>query len=722
VIALEVLADAVRDRSADPYRGTELTSEDIVEVVFTSGTTAEPKGVVITHRNVLANLEPLEKEIIRYLKYERVFHPLRFLNLLPLSHVFGQFLGIFVPQLLGATVIFHETLNPSEIVRTIKRERVSVLVAVPRLLETLRDKIRRDLEAAGSRDWFEKQFADSAGDHFVKRWWRFRDIHNQFGWKFWAFICGGAALDVETEAFWGRLSFVVIQGYGLTETTSLVSVNHPFRLGRGSIGKVLPGREIKLDSTGEILVRGENIAAGYTQGGELVPVLGQEGWFHTGDVGELDEKGNLYFKGRKKNVIVTPEGLNIYPDDLEAALKRQSEVRDCVVVGLAREGNSEPCAVLILQHNGHDPERVVRRANQSLAEFQHIRRWFVWPDDDFPRTSTQKPKINLIEQEIQSRLSGSTAASAPAGPLSDLIGRITGRPIAGLSPETSLSEDLNLSSIERVELLSALEDRYQTDINESKFGSATTVGELERMLQHPRGKRSDYRYPRWAQWRLIRLLRVGIYYLLSWPATHLMAHPRIRGREHLRGVRGPVLIVANHITQVDVGFVLAALPLRLRHRLAVAMLGELLQQMRNPPDSVRLPRRWIEQLSYVLVVALFNVFPLPQQTGFRESFAYAGESADRGYSILVFPEGRRTQDGALSPFRTGIGLLVKNLNLEVVTMRIGGLFEMKQRGRRFARPGAITVSVGMPRRFGPDADPEQITRELETEMAGLQSE
>jgi long-chain acyl-CoA synthetase len=143
VIALEVLADAVRDRSADPYRGTELTRESIVEIVFTSGTTAEPKGVVITHRNVLANLEPLEKEITRYLKYERVFHPLRFLNLLPLSHVFGQFLGIFVPQLLGATVIFHETLNPSEIVRTIKRERVSVLVAVPRLLETLRDKIRR---------------------------------------------------------------------------------------------------------------------------------------------------------------------------------------------------------------------------------------------------------------------------------------------------------------------------------------------------------------------------------------------------------------------------------------------------------------------------------------------------------------------------------------------------------------------------------------------------
>ncbi len=145
-------------------------------------------------------------------------------------------------------------------------------------------------------------------------------MHRQFGWKFWAFICGGAALDEATETFWSRLAFAVVQGYGLTESTSLISVNHPFRTGRRSIGKLLPGREVKLAPDGEILARGENIAAGYWQGERLIPVSGDGGWFHTGDLGALDEQGNLYFKGRKNSMIVTAAGMNVYPQDLETAL------------------------------------------------------------------------------------------------------------------------------------------------------------------------------------------------------------------------------------------------------------------------------------------------------------------------------------------------------------------------------------------------------------------
>src|ERR1039457_2135962 len=328
---LDTLREQLADVSDAPVVLAGVTRDDIVQIVFTSGTTAEPRGVVITHGNILANLEPLEREIGKYLRYERIFHPLRFLNLLPLSHVFGQFLGMFLPQLLAATVIFQDTLNPTEVLHVIKKERVSVVVAVPRLMESLKDKLVRDFDAAGRQEWFQRQFQAANHQHFVRRWWRFRKIHNQFGLKFWAFISGGRALDAETEEFWRRLSFVVVQGYGLTETTSLISLNHPFRTGKRSIGKVLEGREIKLDENGEILVRGANVAAGYWQGKELRPVLSEGGWFRTGDLGELDAEGNLYFKGRKKNVIVTREGMNIYPEDLEAALRQQHEVRDCVV-------------------------------------------------------------------------------------------------------------------------------------------------------------------------------------------------------------------------------------------------------------------------------------------------------------------------------------------------------------------------------------------------------
>ena len=719
-LLLESLCESLERHSEMPYTPVHLRPEDPVEIVFTSGTTSEPKGVVISQANILANLNPLEKEIAKYLKWERFVHPVRFLNLLPLSHVFGQFLGIFVPPLLGGTVMFLDTLNPTEVISAIQRERISVLVAVPRLLESLRDKIERDGEAAGTLEKLHRDFEASKGQHFLRRWWWFRRIHNQFGWKFWAFVSGGAALDREVEEFWRGLGFAVVQGYGLTETTSLVTVNHPFKLGKGSIGKPLAEREIKLADDGEILVRGANVTSGYWQGKDTATLLDGDGWFHTGDRGELDAEGNLHFKGRSKEVIVNAEGMNIFPADLEAALRRQPEVRDCVVVGYERGGNAEPCAVLILTDETADAETVVRRANQSLAGFQQIRRWYVWPDEDFPRSTIQKPRTRVIAAEVQARLGGGESGrEAPPGTLVELIWRATGRPAGKLNPQANLEKDLNLSSLDRVELLSAIEDRYQIDLNESRFAAATTVGELEQMLRKPPAARSDYVYPRWAQRWPLTWIRVAVYYLLSWPATLLLGYPRVRGRENLRGEHGPLLIISNHVTYVDIGFILAALPARFRHLLAVAMIGERLRGMRRPPREAGFFKRAVDRIGYALVVALFNVFPLPQLTGFRESFAYAGESVDRGYSVMVFPEGSRTKDGKLAPFRSGIGLLVERLGIPTLPVRIDGLYEVKKAGKHMTRPGTVRVTIGSPVRFETGTAPEAIAAELERLVESL---
>ena len=720
-LRLESLREALVRHSSASYSAVAVTRNDIAEIIFTSGTTADPRGVVLTHGNILANLTPLETEIAKYIKYERIFHPIRFLNLLPLSHVFGQFLGVFVPQLIGGTVLFQETLNPSEIIGAIKKEKVSVTVTVPRVIETIKDKIERDLEIRGKKDWFKRHFAAAADEKFMRRWWRFRKIHNLFGWKFWAFISGGAALDAETEEFWRRLSFVVIQGYGLTESTSLISVNHPFKLGRKSIGKVLPGREMKLDESGEILVRGENIAQAYWQGKELVPVAGGEGWFRTGDLGALDAEGNLYFKGRKKNVIVTPAGMNVYPADLEEALRHQPEIKDAVVIGLARGENSEPCGVLILR-NGN-PEEAVKRANEQLAEYQRMRCWMVWPESDFPRTSTQKPRTNLIQQWAEAQAKGSSnGLPMSEGGLAELISRVSKRSATALNPAARLEDDLNLSSLDRVELMSAIEDRYGVDLDEGEVTQNTTVEQLEKMLQSRAGERTQYVYPPWVQSRPIHWLRALIYYLMTWPATMILAKPEIHGRKHLRGIKGPLLIVSNHITETDIGFIQAALPARMRTNLAVAMQGEMLNAMRNPSREWNPIRRWWEQLQYFLVVALFNVFPLPQRSGFRQSFAYAGESVDRGYSVVVFPEGRRTTSGELSPFRTGIGFLYERLNLPVLPIHIDGLYELKMNNKKWAPPGAVRVTIGKPIRFDPQMSAEAIARELQNEVAALKSE
>jgi long-chain acyl-CoA synthetase len=574
----------------------------------------------------------------------------------------------------------------------------------------------------------------------------FRSVHRRLGWKFWALICGGAALSRETEEFFKRIGYAVVQGYGMTETASLISLNHPFRATEGSVGKVLPGREFRLAEDGEILVRGENVAVGYWEKGALrQPGPEDDGWLHTGDRGELDPGGNLRFRGRKKNVIVTPAGLNIYPEDLETALRKQPAIRDAAVIPVQIGANAEPCAVLLLQTNviptgvpapfagtqrrdlgdaatlpaSIEPSRsdplavlaqsAIAAANSTLAEYQRIHRWLLWPEPDFPRTPTGKARLAVLASRAARLL------HAPATSTSDSFTSFT----SSASFPSSLKD---LSSLDRVELLSTLEHRYNVELDETQFANAQSFAEIQQLLAQPDARRSDYVYPRWTQRAPIRLFRLLIYYALTWPTTLLLAHPRIHGRGHLASLKGPVLFVANHTTRrADIGLILYALPPRFRHRLATAMLGETLQTFRNPPREWSFAKRWLWQLGYFLLVSLFNVFPLPQLSGFRESFRFAGESVDRGYGLLVFPEGvvndRDTPD--MVPFQPGIGLLAQNLNIPIVPMRLGGVWQMKQQHRRLAHFNELTVHIGAPVTFPPGAPAAEIASRLQSLVQSL---
>ena len=696
-LSLKNLSDTHSDA---PYPANP---NELVQIVFTSGTTAEPKGVCLTHRNLLANLAPIEKEFRTYARWERLVHPLRFLCLLPLSHVFGQLMGIFIPELMGAEVYFRESYKPSEIVGVVKKQRINVLVTVPRVLETLKEEVSRK----GAK--IEEQLAAAEGRHFLRNWWTFRDVHRRFGWRFWAFVTGGATLESDTETFWRRVGYAVIQGYGMTETAALTSLSHPFRMQRGSIGKPVAGQQMKLTDDGEILVRGDNVSPGYWNHSRQA-LTDQQGWIHTGDIGEVDAQGNIYFRGRSKDTIVTAAGLKIFPADLEAALDRQPEIKASAVIALPGSNGTEALAVLIPRNAHSDLNVAVQRANDSLAEFQRIRHWIAWPRPDFPRTAgTRKVIKGQVEASVETM-------NTPA-PLSlPVISRIAGA--KHFDASANLANDLKLDSLGRVELLSALEDQYQIELDEAAVTEATTIADIEKIVSRGKSDAVRYPYPRWAMRRPITWIRFLVYHFFVLPITMFMCRVRVNGAERLAKVTGPALLISNHVTDVDAGLILSALPPRWRSRLAIAMQGELLRDWRYPPATLPWYLRLKSRVAYALAAALFNVFSIPRRSGFRQSFAYAGEAVDRGWSVLIFPEGVETNDGSIQPFKAGIGLLASELNIPVIPIRLEGLFELKQQRQLFAPAGTASVTFGEPVTFRGETA-EEIKIELERRVREL---
>jgi long-chain acyl-CoA synthetase len=661
---------------------------DTAEIIFTSGATAEPKGVVLTHRNILANTVPIEQEVLKYRKYGRPFFPLRFLNLLPLSHMFGQAMATFIPPMLPGTTIFMRSFSPHEIVHQIRSRRVSVLVSVPKILDVLREHLRHAAPSTSSMT--------DAPMHWVKRWWVHRDVHRLFGLKFWSCVVGAAPLDAELEAWWGRLGFAVIQGYGLTETAPVVTLNHPFSMRRGSVGKPIHGLKVKVAADGEILVRGDNVTQGYFNAPDATAAAFEDGWLRTGDIGEIDESGRLYVRGRKKEMIVRADGLNVFPDDVERVLNGGGGVRDSAVVGLSEGGDERVHAVLILEP-GAALDDVLRRANAQLADHQRIRTAAVWPGEHLPRTDGTR---KLKRVEIRRWAQGEQGPSTPARD-EDAVGALLARFAHGrrVSAATSL-DDLGLSSLERVELMVALEQKLQTSVDEGAFSSARTIGDLRALVEGGTAGAAEPHdvvdFPTWGRRWPSRLLRSVLQAVLVLPLTRLFAHASVGGLEHVRSLPGPVIFASNHQSHMDAPVILAALPRTVRRRVAPAMAKEFFKAHFFPAGFTRWQRAR-NSLLYYLAVLAFHAFPLPQrEAGARDTLKYIGGLASDGYSILLFPEGQRGETGTLKPFRPGVGMIGSRLNLPVVPVCLDGVDRVLHPSWRMAKPGPVRVTFGAP--------------------------
>lgn len=709
----------------------EVSRDDLAQIVFTSGATAEPKGVVIRHRNILANVVPVEREILKYKKYARPFLPLRFLNLLPLSHLFGQSMATNIPPMVDGTVVFMRSFNPYDIVRIVKTWRISVIVCVPKILEVLKEHALR----------IEPLAADTpeARLSIPMRWWRYRRIHRELGLKFWAFVVGAAPLPAALEAFWKQLGFVVIQGYGLTETAPIVTLNHPFKTTSGSVGTPIAGVEVRIAEDGEILVRGENVTTGYYQGaggaggaegagaagatgapgpgGAEGRTLDAEGWLHTGDIGEQDAEGRIYIKGRKKEMIVTPEGLNVFPDDVERALDAEPGVIESAVVARIADGAERVHAVLVLAP-GVSPDAVVSRANQRLQDHQRVRSFSVWSAGPLPRTEGTK---KLKRQAIRDWVASGADPAAPT-PGDDPVAAILAKFAGGrtMAADTSL-DDLGLSSLDRVELMVALEDRLQTRVDEARFASARTIGELTALLDTPPADAAlvePVNFPSWNRRPLVGVIRRLS--LATWilPLARVFAWLRVEGRDHLHELEGPVVFAANHQSHFDVPVILAALPGHWRQMVAPAMAKEFFTA-HFFPEGEPWRRVFSRRLNYYLASFFFNAFPLPQrEAGARQTLRYIGEIAGDGFSVLIFPEGVRSDTGEITSFRGGIGMIGARLDLPVVPVRIDGVHKILHVSSRMARPGKVTVRFGPPMRLKGD-DYAALARQVEDAVRAL---
>jgi long-chain acyl-CoA synthetase len=667
------LRDVEAARAELPVDRPALYQDDTAEIIFTSGTTAEPKGVIMTHRNLAAALQPLETALAPYRKYLGLIRPFRVLNLLPMSHLFGQAVALFVMPLIPGTGVFLDSTSPEEIAAQIYQRKICALISVPQILEVLRKYVLHRFPETAN--------AVNETGAWPKRWWHYRAVHRLFGWRFCCLYVGGAALSPDVEQFWSALGFVVAQGYGLTETAPIISFNHPFHAEKNTAGRPIAGLQLRLGPDGEVLVRGDNVTPGYFQlPGETAAAF-ESGWFHTGDIGELTAKGDLVIRGRKKDLIVTSSGLKVHPGDVERVLNSIPGVRESAVID-----NNGVYAVLVLEPSAQG-EAVLRRANQQLETHQRIRSFSIWPQDALPRTSsTQKLRRNEIAIAIRT---GATTTSKPALSIIDLVQKYA--PGRKITTDSTLDE-LGLSSLDRVELMLDLEEKLNITIDDSAFSSVSKVSGLTQPLTLAEPIPEPIYNRTWVAKLIRRILLPSIFL----PLTRLIARPAISGREHLRGIEGPVIFAANHQSYIDPSVILASLPSNWRYRIAPAMWMEYFDPHFHPE---RFPffKRLGNTILYRLLTFLFNAFPLSQaETATRQTLRYIGELTEEKWSILIFPEGERTMTGDIGHFYPGVAMIATRMHVPIIPIRLIGLDKVLHRGSAKLHPGRVEVRFGSP--------------------------
>ncbi len=759
----------------------EVSEESVAEIIFTSGSTANPKGVILKHKNIGANIlaaKPIIDKWKIFLKF--IINP-KLLSLVPLSHMYGQVIGIFIPLMMGCSVYYLNSYVPEEIHRFIKKEKIWILGALPRVITLFKDHLINEYNLNSEK--FKSKYKRLRNVRWWIRYPAFIGLKWKIGISLVAIISGGARLDNETEDFFRCLAFAVFQGYGLTETAPLVTLTDPAKNKEGSVGNFLDEQNVKVIS-GEVFIKGESVADAYISGDKKIEIKSQNGWFKTGDLVEVDKNGDVFFKGRVDDMIVRPDGLNVYPYDIEEAVKSSSDlVKDCVVFGIEKDKSTVDIhAVLLLDLKKINeqfikvnkdkentpkeirPERlledqikdiseeslskdlleskegmefqffvrkiaedIIKNANLKLHLMQKINSFSIWNEPDFPRTSTFKPKKNEIREKV---LLSIVSLESKAGKEKDETIKITGRKVtengalvseiitsdigkgelekskesqvkeieylpdkeifgllnsvksvslSDLNQDLKLDDDLGFDSLDFIALSSVIEEKLNINSEDINIKKGMKVGELKELLKNPPGETAKipfYYFP----YSLPFIIIKTIFQCLLMPFILMLYKERRYGIENLKDIKKPTVFISNHTSVLDALVILYALPFNLRMKFTTVMSIEYhFNHYFYKTGSIF--RRAIEAIGFYTFISLFlNVVPLSRTHGFKQSLENIAYLLDKGWNVLIFPEGMVTKDGNIGDFEAGIGMIAKDMKVPIVPVRIDGLRDILHNG------------------------------------------
>ncbi|MCH8049592.1 AMP-binding protein [Patescibacteria group bacterium] len=701
---LDVLWEVLEEIDDSGFQKTHRDEDDLAEIVYTSGTTGDPKGVMLTHKNISATIRSISDLIPIGTKDN-------FLSVLPLSHMFEQVAGFLMPFRAGATIVYAHSL--AAIGELLKEHRITKMVAVPQILSIFMSRLEAKAEQAGKRKSFDAllHFSQKLNVTGIQRF-LFRSVHRALGGKLRMVVCGGAPLEPELERKWNALGINTFQGYGLTETSPAVSSNTLTEQRLGSVGKIIPGVKVRIEPDGEILIKGPNIFGGYFKNEKKTKeAFTPDGWFKTDDIGEFDEDGFLYIKGRKKYMILGPGGENVYPEDLEFLLNKIPGVKDSAVIGEEKPGGQmEIHAVLLLADEAPTAKKIIEQANEKLASYQQITDWSVWPEEDFPRSATRKVKKGEVIEFIR-REAGRRAAprrKKKITPLMQLIVEITGEGAATVNLDTKFIQTLGYDSLLRVELVTRIEETFGVHIDEAKIKKDTTVADLEKMIKKAEPAVAKRRFKRWPISWWASHIRFFVQTFLFYPFWKIFIRLKVEGSEQLKHLTLPFIIMPNHLSYLDSQALLMALPSHMRKRMAFAVAEDMVYKK--------------YKLIAWLLELLYNVFPFPRQEGARiqRGLEYTGRMLDQEQSVVVFPEGKMSKTGKLLPLKRGAGLMAIEMGVPIVPVKLQGTNDVLPYAKILPRRrGSVTVTFGKPIDLRHEADYVKATEIIQKKMQQL---